>query len=497
MTWALLDHIWQSTLFAGAAWLLTLAFRRNGAALRFWLWFAASIKFLVPFAALAALGEYLARQYPASVPQSLLVLQPAAEKLSAPATMLAAPQADAINLAPLLLGVWFAGFAAILVLHLVRWGRLRAAMAHARDLPVSAPVQIKASPSSLEPGLVGILRPAVLMPTGLMPLLSDAERDSILAHELSHLSRRDNVTAAIHTAVEALFWFYPPVWLIGARLLAERERACDESVLASGHDPEVYAGGILKVCRFCIQSPMAYVSGISGADLGLRVRQIMTAEAAHDVGAAKRILLAGACTMALVLPVTAGFVDTPLARQVKHDVLSVQVRAQQAVSAMAQQIGMAPATPVALTRLAPPKMKVAVAAPRLPRAEAPAAVPAPVSIVPVQQPEQMVAALAPPLVQETVTALDPRGEGDTDAVTCRAPQPLAGSRLQGPQVCKSNRAWAQLRADGKDIGPDGAIVDRASPQNRTSMEMACSKAALLGAFGSQNIPQGSVLTGCR
>ena len=63
---ALLDHIWQSTLFAGAAWLLTLAFRRNGAALRFWLWFAASIKFLVPFAGLAALGEYLSRQYPAA-----------------------------------------------------------------------------------------------------------------------------------------------------------------------------------------------------------------------------------------------------------------------------------------------------------------------------------------------------------------------------------------------------------------------------------------------
>lgn len=499
MTWALLDHIWQSTLFAGAAWLLTLAFRRNGAALRFWLWFAASIKFLVPFAALAALGEYLARQYPAPVPQSLLVLQPAAEKLSAPATMLAAPQAATIHLAPLLLGIWFAGFAAILVLHLVRWGRLRAAMAHARDLPVSAPVQIKASPSSLEPGLVGILRPAVLMPTGLMPLLSDAERDSILAHELSHLSRRDNVTAAIHTAVEALFWFYPPVWLIGAQLLAERERACDESVLASGHDPEVYAGGILKVCRFCIQSPMAYVSGISGADLGLRVRQIMTAEAARDVGAAKRLLLAGACTMALVLPVTAGFVDTPLARQVKHDVLAVQARAHQAVAAMAQQIGMAPATPVVLTKLVPPKMKVAALPPSLPQVEASPAIP----VLPAQQqPEQMVAAaaLAPPaapVVRGTVTALDPRGEGDPDATTCRAPQPLAGSRLRGPQVCKTNRAWAQLRADGKDIGPDGAIVDLSLSPGRLSMMGACSNAALLGAVQSQNIPQGSVLTNCR
>ena len=67
-----------------------------------------------------------------------------------------------------------------------------------------------------------------------MARLSRPERDSILAHEFSHLRRRDNVTAAIHMAVEALFWFYPPVWLIGARLMAERERACDENVLACG-----------------------------------------------------------------------------------------------------------------------------------------------------------------------------------------------------------------------------------------------------------------------
>ncbi len=56
---ALLDHLWQSTLFAAAVALLTLAFRRHGAAIRHGLWFAASIKFLMPFSLLAALGGYL------------------------------------------------------------------------------------------------------------------------------------------------------------------------------------------------------------------------------------------------------------------------------------------------------------------------------------------------------------------------------------------------------------------------------------------------------
>jgi bla regulator protein BlaR1 len=39
---------------------------------------------------------------------------------------------------------------------------------------------------------------------------------------------------------EALFWFYPLVWWLGARLTDERERACDEEVLLS-REPKAYA----------------------------------------------------------------------------------------------------------------------------------------------------------------------------------------------------------------------------------------------------------------
>src|SRR5690349_8744773 len=54
---ALADHLWQSTLFIAAAALLAAAFRRNRAHVRYWIWFAASVKFLVPFALLMALGQ--------------------------------------------------------------------------------------------------------------------------------------------------------------------------------------------------------------------------------------------------------------------------------------------------------------------------------------------------------------------------------------------------------------------------------------------------------
>lgn len=49
----------------------------------------------------------------------------------------------------------------------------------------------------------------------------------------------------------------------------------------------------------------------------------------------------------------------------------------------------------------------------------------------------------------------PTGEGASDAVTCRPPQPLPDSRLRGPEVCKKNSVWAQYRRDGMDVAPDG------------------------------------------
>src|SRR5580692_6029068 len=52
-------HLWQSTLFAGAAWLAILALRTNRAQVRYWVWFAASTKFLIPFSLLVGLGMHL------------------------------------------------------------------------------------------------------------------------------------------------------------------------------------------------------------------------------------------------------------------------------------------------------------------------------------------------------------------------------------------------------------------------------------------------------
>src|SRR5580658_3192690 len=60
------SHLVQSTLFAGAAAVLTLAFRANRAQVRFWLWLSSSFKFLIPFALLSIVGNHIGAWAPPS-----------------------------------------------------------------------------------------------------------------------------------------------------------------------------------------------------------------------------------------------------------------------------------------------------------------------------------------------------------------------------------------------------------------------------------------------
>jgi len=56
---AIANHLWQSTVFAIAIGLLAVAFRRYQARVRYALWFAASLKFVVPVSLLIGLGTRL------------------------------------------------------------------------------------------------------------------------------------------------------------------------------------------------------------------------------------------------------------------------------------------------------------------------------------------------------------------------------------------------------------------------------------------------------
>src|SRR5580704_12436939 len=65
----LANHLWQSTLCVGAAWVLTLTLKKNRASLRYWVWLATSVKFLIPFGLLVSAGSQLGWHAAPAIPQ--------------------------------------------------------------------------------------------------------------------------------------------------------------------------------------------------------------------------------------------------------------------------------------------------------------------------------------------------------------------------------------------------------------------------------------------
>lgn len=327
---AIADHLWQSTLFAFAAALLTLALRKNQARHRYWLWLAASLKFLIPFSLLAAIGARLPLAHdPIAFVARLnatagAAVRPFSQDVPALASvpLLAAPQPNTHPLPSFLIAFWLCGFFLVLFVSFLRWQKVAAVARRAAPLRAGREfaalrqieratgarrrTEIRLSSASLEPGVFGILHPVLLWPQGISAHLTDAQIESIVAHELGHIRRRDNLTAVLHILAEAIFWFHPLVWWIGTRLVAERERACDEQVLEFGSERAVYAEGILRTCEFCSVAPLACVSGITGADLERRIVRIMTQSSAREIGLAKKFLLAAAGFAAIALPISSG-----------------------------------------------------------------------------------------------------------------------------------------------------------------------------------------------
>jgi len=252
-------------------------------------------------------------------------MQQASEPFAPPvisriAATTAVPSASAVP--AILLAAWLCGVLLVFVIWYLRWRRVHASVREAAPLSqgrgwealrrleraekLPRSIDIFLSHTSLEPGIFGIAKPVLLWPNGISERLDDAHLHAVLAHELWHVRRRDNLAAALHMFVEALFWFNPVVWWMGLRLLNERERACDEAVLESGGDRQVYAESILKICEFCVGSPLPCVSGVTSADLKQRITRIMSERFARKLDLGRKLLLGAAAVLAVAAPIAAG-----------------------------------------------------------------------------------------------------------------------------------------------------------------------------------------------
>ena len=312
-TAAVANHLWQSTLVAAVACLLALALRRNQARIRYWVWLSASVKFLIPFSLLTAAGERLGPLLAAPIaasPSGFTLVQqieqrfPQVEYFETTNSIVGAHPANRLPL--LLATVWFCGALLVSARWLRAWLELRAVARDGSRVESGAELPVILTSARIEPGIFGVFRPVLLLPQGMLHRLSRAQLDAIIAHEMCHVRRRDNLTYGLHMVAQALFWFYPAVWWIGARLVEERERACDEAVVQSGGAAEVYAEGILNVCKFCIESPLACAAGVTGSDLKKRIGHIMTGRVLRKLDRRRKVLLGAVAMLTAAAPLALG-----------------------------------------------------------------------------------------------------------------------------------------------------------------------------------------------
>jgi beta-lactamase regulating signal transducer with metallopeptidase domain len=187
------------------------------------------------------------------------------------------------------------------------------------------------------PVAVGLFDGMVVLPQHILDAFEAGDVDRFVLHELAHLERRDDWTAAFERLAQIAQFFNPVVHFIAHRLDLEREIACDDRVIAATSDVRSYAVGLTRMAEStvwpldAIAAPAIFVTR---KQLSLRVEELL----ARRRFTAPRVAIA---------PAAVAFV------------VSLGVVAVAAVHAPAVDAGAAPGfTPHGITRIQETKLYV-------------------------------------------------------------------------------------------------------------------------------------------
>ncbi len=201
----------------------------------------------------------------------------------------------------LIVGIWIAGSAFVAVRSIRRIRRFCRALEDA----IPAPTSIQASAEALSaalglrrcpeillvpgrmwpalwmPGLFA-RRAKVILPAGLLPLLSREQQATVLAHELAHLRRGDPWVRWLELIICAIYWWHPLLGWFRRKLREAEEDCCDLWVIAATSGRKSYATALVEAAVF-VNGPDRLAAPVlaSGAgpvrNLQRRVTMIMSA----------------------------------------------------------------------------------------------------------------------------------------------------------------------------------------------------------------------------
>jgi beta-lactamase regulating signal transducer with metallopeptidase domain len=127
------------------------------------------------------------------------------------------------------------------------------------------------------PGMIGWLRPVLLVPAATITGLTPQQLESILAHELAHIRRHDYLVNIGQMVVETLLFYHPAIWWASSQIRRERELACDDLAVESVGDALSYARALTALEKTRVLAPSMAMSSTRGR-LMYRIQRLVAPE---------------------------------------------------------------------------------------------------------------------------------------------------------------------------------------------------------------------------
>lgn len=149
-------------------------------------------------------------------------------------------------------GLWALMSLSVIALLLAAYVRFRRSVARLPIARMQGEV-VHVSPQA-GPAVVGIVRPAIVVPHWLLHASADAQHAAV-AHEREHVAARDPLLLLTGCAVVALLPWHPAAWWMLARLRLAVEMDCDRRVLARGVARRAYGSALIDIAARCARLP--------------------------------------------------------------------------------------------------------------------------------------------------------------------------------------------------------------------------------------------------
>jgi len=184
--------------------------------------------------------------------------------------------------------------------------RLRSSNVRVRPLPRIYESELVAVPIT-----IGVIRPVIVLPDSWREW-DGPKLDTIFAHEMSHVDRRDALTQFVALLHRAIFWFSPLSWWLVRHLANLAEQASDEAALSRGVDRNQYAKTLLGFFEALETAPRrVWWQGVSMTHAGRaeeRVQKILAWRGVFKMGLKKSavVVILGLAIPVVYLAASAG-----------------------------------------------------------------------------------------------------------------------------------------------------------------------------------------------